>query len=327
MSEAAEKLKPRLKRCRRTGCDGVIPPNKITCIACGGIDFGAASSSNGRVDDGIQRLSEITERKQERLLTGLCDRNFGSAQDPGLAVTSVTLLGGGPGAGKSTLCAQILSNCARASARPGLYVGAEENGGQVKDRAIRLLLPNLDDMLILSLESQSQGYKINREVFARWKPGIFVLDSIQKYARSDAEQIELAADLKEVSTEHKCPVIIISQVNKEEEFAGSNGLQHEVDALVIFSTAESLVTPSGREIFPPLDPENPDKIEPFRILRTKKNRNGDSYESYFVMDRLGLHPFLLPAGSLARPKVSEEPTTKDEDDDDADDEDDEDGED
>jgi predicted ATP-dependent serine protease len=303
--------KPIGVKCKR--CGGPIPTSKITCIACGAVHFGANANLTGRVDDGIKRLSELVTVKQDRIVTDFVDRNWGTAADPGIAVTGVTLLGGMPGAGKSTLCAQILSIIGQKTGRPTLFVGAEENGEQVKARAIRLALPNLADMLILTLEDQSNGYKITRDVFDRWKPAAFVLDSIQKYARSDAEQLELAGDLKEVAVKYRCPVFIVSQVNKDEEFSGSNGLQHEVDTLVIFSLADELVTRSGKKIYPPQNPENPDQIEPFRALETKKNRNGERYESYFTMSALGLSPFTLPAGAY-RTKDEEEEEEEDEED-------------
>ena len=289
-------------KCPRN-CGGEIPRGKITCVLCGAVAFGPPKTTIGvRPDDGIKRLSELQTMKLERIVTGFADRNFGPAGNEGVAVSAVTMLGGMPGAGKSTLILQILSNIAKATGRPALLVGAEESGEQVKDRALRLEIDNLADILILPLEEQVAGHKLTRETFERWNPSALAIDSLQKCSDSDDDAVKLCEDLKEISVIKRCPVFVVSQVNKEDEFAGSNKAQHAVDALVIFSLADELMTADGRILMPPPDPEQPDKIEPFRALRTSKNRFGDSYESYFTMHRTGLRPFVIPTPEQKRRK-------------------------
>ena len=286
---------PKLK-CPRAWCKADIPVGKITCVICGCVAFGTPRSKEGqRPDDGVKRLSEIEALKVERILSGFADRNWGPANDPGIAVCGITLLGGAPGAGKSTLCAQILSAISNVTGGNTLYVGSEENAEQVKARAVRLGLQNLEQMLILPLEAQYAGYKVTRELFERWKPRAWVLDSLQKYSESDQDAVKMCEDMKEITVKYRCPSIIISQVNKEEEFSGLQGQMHAVDTLISFTLAESIQAPNGRILTPPFDPENPDKMEPFRILKTTKNRDGDAYESYFTMHSNGLRPFHVPS--------------------------------
>ena len=279
-----------LLKCRK--CQFAIPPGKVTCGYCGAVHFGTARVHADRPDDGIKRLSEIEALKLERIKTGLGDRNWGPAGDEGICVTSLTLLGGAPGAGKSTLCSQLLSLIASVTGKHTLYVGKEESGEQVKARAMRLGLPNLDRMLILPLEAQEGGYKLTPEVFERWQIGGYVIDSLQAYSETENDSCDLLLDLKAATVKYRCPGVVISQVNKEEEFAGLNSLQHAVDALMLFTLVDVIDGPDGEEFYPPNDEATPN--EPWRVLKTGKNRDGTSHESYFSMHATGLRAFLPP---------------------------------
>ena len=300
--EAKKRRGPPVAHCGRKVCGAVIPAGKITCVVCGAVSFGRSVEEAARPDDGIVRLSEIEAKRVERIKTGLADRNWGPMGDEGICVTSLTLIGGAPGCGKSTLCAQLLSLIAKATGKPTLYVGAEESGEQVKGRAVRLGFDNLDQMLILPLEAQHAGYKITPETFERWKPGAYVIDSVQTFSDSDNDSVKLCEDLKEITLKHRCPGIIISQVNKEEEFSGLNGLKHAVDALMLFTLTDVIIDERGREHLPPNDPETPN--EPWRVLKTDKNRDGTAHEAYFSMHGTGLRPFVVP-GAKSKPKKEE----------------------
>jgi DNA repair protein RadA/Sms len=243
--------------------------------------------------DGIVRLSEVKTETFERIVTGFADRNWGPETSPGIVRNSVSLLGGSPGAGKSTLCAQILSAIARSTGRPTLYVGAEESGDQVKDRAIRLGIDNMSDILILPLEEQAKGYKLTNAVMQRWDPSAVVLDSVSRMASDDGAQeaVRICEDVKHIAVLKRCPFIVICQVNKSEEFSGLNALKHAVDVLMVFTTADILSDKDGRDILPPEECG----IEPFRILKTTKNRFGDIAETYMTMHANGLRPFAIDA--------------------------------
>jgi DNA repair protein RadA/Sms len=262
---------------------------------CKAVQFGTPKAAPGlpQVDDGIKRLSEVKTEMFERIVTGFADRNWGPEENPGIVKNSVTLMGGSPGAGKSTLCAQIMSAIAKATKRPTLYVGAEESGDQVKDRAIRLGIDNMDDMLILPLEEQVKGHKITPATFQRWDPSAVVVDSLSKYASEGGaeEAVRICESVKETAVLRRCPFIVICQVTKDEEFAGLNAVKHAVDTLLIFRTADILSGPDGRDVVPPEECG----VEPFRILQTTKNRFGSICETYFTMGAKGLRPFLIEA--------------------------------
>ncbi len=86
----------------------------------------------------VQLLSDIDRTKAERLSTGISelDRVLGG----GIVLGSVVLIGGAPGAGKSTILLQALANAADNSI-PVLYVSGEESPRQIAERAHRLHLP------------------------------------------------------------------------------------------------------------------------------------------------------------------------------------------
>lgn len=295
---------PRVEKCR--ACQEPLPKDRIECRWCKTTNFGTPKVLDGKSltfpEDGIKRLSEVRTETFERIVTGFADRNWGPENQPGMVRNGVILLGGGPGAGKSTLCAQMMSAIARSTGRPTLYVGAEEAGDQVKDRALRLGIDNMADMLILPLEEQAKGYRLTNAVFQRWDPSAVVIDSCSKYADSDPnEAVRIAESVKETAVLRRCPFIIICQVTKGDEFAGLNSLKHAVDTLAIFTTADILSDKDGRDILPPEECG----IEPFRILRTTKNRFGDITESYFTMHANGLRPFHIEGVHAPEPKELE----------------------
>ena len=297
----------RVERCR--ACQEPLPKDRIECRWCKTTNFGTPKVLDGKslhhAHDGIVRLSEVKTELFERIQSGFADRNWGPDATPGIVRNSVTLLGGSPGAGKSTLCAQILSAIARSTGRPTLYVGAEESGDQVKDRAIRLGIDNMNDMLILPLEEQAKGYKLTNAVMQRWDPSAVVLDSVSRMASDDGAQeaVRICEDVKHIAVLRRCPFIVICQVNKGEEFSGLNALKHAVDTLILFTTADILSDKDGRDILPPEECG----IEPFRILKTTKNRFGDIAETYFTMHANGLRPFAIDAPpQLVEPEEDED---------------------
>ena len=120
---------------------------------------------------------------------------------------------------------------------------------------------NLPDLLILPLEEQAKGHRLTPDVFDRWKPAAVVIDSAQKFTQTPTEAVTLCEDVKETAITKRCPFIIISQVNKEEEFAGLNSFQHAADSLMIFRLADQLITPDGRKIF----------LRPIRKIPRRRN--------------------------------------------------------
>ena len=161
----------------------------------------------------------------------------------------------------------------------------------------------MSDILILPLEEQAKGYKLTNSVMQRWEPSAVVLDSVSRMASDDGAQeaVRICEDVKHIAVLKRCPFIVICQVNKSEEFSGLNALKHAVDVLMVFTTADILSDKDGRDILPPEECG----IEPFRILKTTKNRFGDIAETYMTMHANGLRPFHIEGAHAPGPKELE----------------------
>jgi predicted ATP-dependent serine protease len=261
------------------------------------VHFGESKSVQTTSNDlGVQSLASIDTQRVPRYITGLADMVWGNEDDPGLATVSVTILGGAPGFGKTTFCLQLLSQLAKVTGRPGLYVAAEESGVQIKGKAFQLGISNLDDVLVLSLEKLSQGYQLNQAVMNRYNPCAVVVDSQQAFSGNDEmAALAIAKGCKEVAGIRQCPHVIIGQMTKEEDLAGSNKILHQVDTLLIGTCLDEIEI-DGELYVPPVLPGG--RIEPFRMLAAKsKNRFGVLNEMFFTMTGRGLVPFSpkLPA--------------------------------
>lgn len=215
---------------------------------------------------------------QPRLSTGYpeIDRTLGGGLVPG----SVTLVGGEPGIGKSTLLIQALAHIARQSGIC-LYISGEESLMQVKMRASRLGLEP-EELFLLSETNTS----VMVEQILRLKPFVVVVDSIQSAFREEipaapgsvSQVRECAAMLLRVAKEHGIPVILVGHVTKEGFLAGPRVLEHMVDTV--------------------LQVEG-DRHGSFRLLRAVKNRFGSTSEiGLFEMQERGLREVPNPSASF-----------------------------
>ena len=171
----------------------------------------------------IQPITAIDSTKEFRLLTGMAelDRVLGGGIVPG----SVTLLGGDPGIGKSTLMMQLCRSIASSEEMPGtvLYISGEESARQLKMRAERLNA--LSDNFLVTAETSVEQVTANAEDL---KPALVVVDSIQTMQREDldstpgsvAQLRESTAALLQMAKTSNTPVIIIGHVTKEGFIAG-----------------------------------------------------------------------------------------------------------
>jgi len=160
---------------------------------------------------------------------GELDRVLGGGIVPG----SVTLLGGEPGIGKSTLLLQLLA----AWGGRALYVTAEESAQQVRLRAERLDAVR-PDLWLLAETSMPQIVAAIDEV----QPSIVVVDSIQTVhdpvlgsppgsvvqVRGCAHQLVVLAKQRDV------PVVLVGHVTKDGSLAGPRVLEHVVDTVLAF---------------------------------------------------------------------------------------------
>jgi DNA repair protein RadA/Sms len=221
-----------------------------------------------------QRLSQVTERDEPRVPTGLeeLDRVLGG----GLVLGSVALLGGDPGIGKSTMLLQAGDALSRAT--PTLYVTGEESLRQVSLRARRLGLTG-DTLQLLAETSVDTIIEHARDSGAR----VLVIDSIQTMFVTEVESSpgsaaqvrESAAALVRFAKATGISVLIIGHVTKEGVIAGPRILEHMVDTVLYFES---------------------DAGSRFRLVRAVKNRFGAANEvGVFAMTEQGLREVKNPS--------------------------------
>ncbi len=208
------------------------------------------------------RMSDIEAAEVERYICGPWDYCFGG----GVAKTGVHLIGGAPGAGKSTLSLQMADEFpSHVAEGEVLYVGAEETVKEIKARGSRLRMKNMHRIQLLPMNEL--------EAFAptmlSLKPIAVFLDSLPGFVTDPQEGLELCANLKSYAIELNAPMIVIDHINKDEDFAGLMKLQHAVDGTFT--------------LFPI------DKDSPIRVFETIKNRYGpNARSSFFEMGEHGL---------------------------------------
>ena len=227
-------------------------------------------------------INEIDTSQDARLSTG--DQEFNRVLGGGIVPGSLTLLGGEPGIGKSTLLLQI----ALALPYKTLYVSGEESQKQIKMRAERIN-PNSNNCYILT-ETKTQN--IFKQIEAL-EPDIVVVDSIQTlhsdYIESSAGSIsqikECTTELIKFAKETATPVVLIGHITKDGNIAGPKILEHMVDTVLQFEG---------------------DRNHVFRILRANKNRFGSTNElGIYEMQGSGLREVSNPSEILISKKDEE----------------------
>jgi DNA repair protein RadA/Sms len=188
----------------------------------------------------------------------------------GIIPGSVTLIGGDPGIGKSTLLLQV-SGLLASAGDPVLYVTGEESAQQIKLRADRLSIAGANLHVLAETDlSQILGH------LEHLRPRMAVIDSIQAVyldtltssAGSISQVRECAAATLRVAKSLHVPVFIVGHVTKTGSIAGPRVLEHIVDA-VLYLEGE--------------------RFHSYRLLRGAKNRYGSTNEvGVFEMAEEGL---------------------------------------
>jgi DNA repair protein RadA/Sms len=230
----------------------------------------AAAAAGGPLAEGSAPtlLAEVALDDAVRLRTGLgeLDRVLGGGLVPG----SVTLVGGEPGIGKSTLLLSMAGAVAGAG-RSMLYVSGEESLRQTKLRATRLGL----SASAVHLLAQTQLDAMLAAV-ASLKPDVVVIDSVQvlstdalSSAPGSVGQVRACAHaLIQQTKASRSALLLVGHVTKEGFLAGPKVLEHLVDTVLYFEGEAA----SG-----------------FRLLRATKNRFGATHElGVFHMTAEGL---------------------------------------
>ncbi len=221
----------------------------------------------------IETLGEVSIEASPRAGSGLSelDRVLGG----GIVAGSVTLIGGDPGIGKSTLLLQVVAHLKQNEC---LYVTGEESSSQISLRAKRLNLP-CDELKILT---ETCVEDIIQQAL-KDTPRFLVIDSIQtlytdrlQSAPGSVSQVrESAAQLVRLAKQKNISLFIVGHVTKEGMLAGPRVLEHMVDTVLYFEG-----DPSSR----------------YRVLRAVKNRFGAVNElGIFAMTETGLKTVTNPS--------------------------------
>ncbi|MDD5359787.1 MAG: DNA repair protein RadA [Sulfurovaceae bacterium] len=189
----------------------------------------------------------------------------------GIVQGSLTLIGGSPGIGKSTLLLKIAGNIAK-NKKDVLYVSGEESLGQIKLRADRLDA-NAKNLFLLSEINLSN---ILSEIIQK-EYNFIVIDSIQTLYTDElpsspgsvAQVRSVTFELMRIAKSQNIPIFIIGHITKDGSIAGPRVLEHMVDTVLYFEG---------------------DSNSELRLLRGFKNRFGSTNEvGIFEMNKTGLN--------------------------------------
>lgn len=252
--------------CTECGADSIKWVGR--CPFCGAwntmkeITLAKGKTTNAPLTDDVSNtavpipLHQISTDSEIRVDTG--NEEFNRVLGGGLVPGSMTLIGGEPGVGKSTLIMQVALQIRDMKV---LYVSGEESAKQLKLRADRLNKDNVvnDNLFILADTSLERVMRQIKEL----QPQVVIFDSIQTLSLDSVEssagsitQIrECATAILRYAKTSNVPVIVIGHITKDGAIAGPKILEHIVDTVLQFEG---------------------DRQYLYRILRSVKNRFGST---------------------------------------------------
>ncbi|MDN5042549.1 DNA repair protein RadA [Aliarcobacter butzleri] len=224
-----------------------------------------------KVSNSTSKAKPITEILQDDVSRfSSFNYEFDLVLGGGIVPGSLTLIGGSPGVGKSTLLLKVAGSIAKSNKKV-LYVSGEESTGQIKLRANRLEA-NSDNLFLLSeIKLEEIMDELLREDYE-----VCIIDSIQTIysssltsAPGSVSQVrEITFELMRKAKESNVAMFIIGHITKDGSIAGPRVLEHMVDTVLYFEGEAS------REL---------------RMLRGFKNRFGSTSEiGIFEMTAEGL---------------------------------------
>lgn len=221
------------------------------------------------------RLKDVSAKETPRFATG--EKEFDRLIGGGVVPGSLSLVGGEPGIGKSTLMLQ-LSNAFARQGKTVLYICGEESAEQTSLRAKRLKIES--DNLLLLCETNFNAIKTQID---HVNPDVIICDSIQIIYKSEISSApgsvsqvrENANEFMHLAKGRNISIFLIGHVTKSGEIAGPRVLEHLVDTVLYFEG---------------------DKNNNYRMIRVIKNRFGPTDEiAVFQMQKDGLHEVPNPS--------------------------------
>ena len=279
-------------------CGHPLPDGKFRCVYSKCRMWNIASTVS--MDDTIQALGGKDAAPVERVKTGIVDKCFGGGK--GISKTAVILLGGDPGAGKTTLCLQLSDIFAGLFNNKVLYIANEQHYSELNDTATRLQLKH---MPLIHIVKAMGGFQHDiGAMLLHNKPCLTILDSVTKWSGEDVnEAVTICQRFKDYTVRLNAPTIVINQVTKSGDHSGLNKMQHAVDCTALFEILGE-------------NPEDP------RRLHIRKNRNGPApISQFFEMVEHGVFE-ISEEEAMARLDGPPKPVLTQDDEDEEDDEDD-----
>lgn len=283
---------------------------KWACNACGNLQPKWSGSCSGCASwNTLEEILEMKESKQkfmskpsaarpvkikdvdikgfERIRTGY--QEFNRLMGGGVVCGSLTLVGGQPGIGKSTLMLQLCSSFAKQDLKV-LYVCGEESAEQTSLRAQRLGI-NEESIYLLS-ETIFANIKLQIDLI---KPDMLIIDSAQIVYKDDLPSApgsvvqvkEIAMECMHLAKGSGITTFLIGHVTKTGDLAGPRVLEHVVDTVLDFEG---------------------DSSHGYRLLRSSKNRFGPTDEVVvFQMNHQGLKEVENPSSVFLEERRKETP--------------------
>ena len=252
------------------------------CFSCGAwntlveeqVSKKTAKNPTKFADKTLVPLNQTITTKNIRFKTGI--EEFDRVTGGGFVKGSISLIGGEPGIGKSTIMMQILQHL---DGEKFLYFSGEESEEQIQMRATRLNIK--DNRILLSCDNNLESilHQIEKN-----KPDLVVVDSIQTLYSDDFDNVsgsitqvkECSSQLQRKAKEQGITIILIGHITKSGNIAGPKILEHLVDTVLYLESGQH---------------------NHYRTLRSIKNRFGSTNEvGIFEMRDTGLMAVENPSG-------------------------------
>jgi DNA repair protein RadA/Sms len=263
-------------------CLAPAPRYRAKCPACGAFNS-LATATEAQERGAPVPLSVISDAGEHKVLkTSIAGLDEIASRKHGIELGGVYLLSGDPGAGKSTAAIQVSGHISKKHIV--LYASLEEPEDQLRARADRLGVPT-DRILIVRPENTAALL----EAVDQCEPAFVVTDSLKGMRdRSGEAIVAIVEQIYGHAHESETAWLLINHIIKSGEAAGSEALQHAVDATLHLSSDGNAGS--------------------IRTLIAHKNRFGPSHRpAFLMMDGKGLVDVADATQHLLAGRVSNEP--------------------